>query len=94
TQIESVILDLPEFEPHYLLTVDRINNTDRMELKVEVKPEFYSDEINKMLALKKRIGDKLQNVLGLGVDIKLAEPRSIERSTGKAKRVIDNRKFN
>jgi len=93
TQIESVILELPEFEPHYLLTVDRVNNTDRMELKVEARSEFYSDEINKMLALKKKITSRLQSVLGLGVDVKIVEPRSIERSVGKAKRVIDNRKL-
>ncbi|KAA6331337.1 Phenylacetate-coenzyme A ligase [termite gut metagenome] len=93
TQIESVILELPEFEPHYLLTVDRINNTDRMELKVEVRSDYYSDEINKMLALKKRLTARLQSVLGLAVDVKLVEPRTIERSMGKAKRVIDNRQL-
>ncbi len=93
TQIESVILEMEEFEPHYLLTVDRINNTDHMELKVEVRPDYYSDEINKMLSLKKKLVGRLQSVLGLGVDVKLVEPRSIERSTGKAKRVIDNRKL-
>ncbi len=93
TQIESVILEMEEFEPHYLLTVDRINNTDRMELRVEVRPDFYSDEINVMLALRKKLTSRLQSVLGLGVDVKLAEPRSIERSTGKAKRVIDKRTF-
>ena len=59
----------------------------------EVRPEFYSDEINKMLALKKKLGGRLQSVLGLGVNVKLVEPRSIERSVGKAKRVIDNRKI-
>ena len=93
TQIESVILEMPEFEPHYLLLVDRKNNTDTMELQVEVRPEFYSDEINKMLALKKKLTARLQSVLGLGVDVRLVEPRSIERSVGKAKRVIDNRKL-
>lgn len=93
TQIESVILEMEEFEPHYLLTINRVNNTDRMELRVEVRPDYYSDEINKMLALKKKLVGRLQSVLGLGVDVKLAEPRSIERSTGKAKRVIDNRKL-
>lgn len=93
SQIEAVILELPQFEPHYLLTVDRVNNTDMMELKVEVRPEFYSDEINKLLSLKKLITARLQSVLGLGVDVKLVEPKSIERSTGKAKRVIDNRKL-
>ena len=93
TQIESVILEMEEFEPHYLLIVGRENNTDTMELQVEVRPEFYSDEINKMLALKKKLGGRLQSVLGLGVNVKLVEPRSIERSVGKAKRVIDNRKI-
>ena len=93
TQIESVILELPEFEPHYLLIVDRKNNTDTMELQVEVRDGYYSDEINKMLALKKKRQGRLHSVLGLGVDVKLVEPRSIERSTGKAKRVIDNRKL-
>ena len=88
TQIESVILEMAEFEPHYLLTIDRKNNTDTMELKVEVRPDYYSDEINKMLALKKKLTGRLQSVLGLGVDVKLVEPRSIERSVGKAKRVI------
>lgn len=91
TQIESVILEMPEFEPHYLLIVDRKNNTDTMELKVEVRSEYYTDEINKLLTMKKKLTGRLHSVLGLGVDVKLVEPRSIERSTGKAKRVIDNR---
>jgi hypothetical protein len=86
-------LDGPVFEPHYLLIVDRVNNTDTMELKVEARPDFYSDEINKMLALKKKLTARLQSVLGLGVNVKIVEPRSIERSVGKAKRVIDNRKL-
>ena len=91
SQIESVILELPEFEPHYLLTVDRVNNTDTIELRVEVRQDCYSDEIKKMLDLKRRLSARLQSVLGLGVDVKLVEPRSIERSVGKAKRVIDKR---
>lgn len=93
TQIESVILEMKEFEPHFLLTVGRENNTDTMELKVEVREECYSDEINVMTALKKKLVDRLRSVLGLGVSVKLVEPRSIERSVGKAKRVIDNRKL-
>lgn len=93
TQIESVILEMKEFEPHFLLTVGRENNTDTMELKVEVREDCYSDEINVMTALKKKLVDRLRSVLGLGVSVKLVEPRSIERSVGKAKRVIDNRKL-
>lgn len=93
SQIESVILELPEFEPHYLIIVGRENNTDTFQVQVEVRQEYYSDEINRMIELKKKIGHRLQSVLGISADIKLVEPRSIERSQGKAKRVIDNRKL-
>ncbi|MDD6211378.1 MAG: phenylacetate--CoA ligase [Bacteroidales bacterium] len=91
SQIESVILEINELEPHYLIIVDRKNNTDTLEIQVEMKEEFYSDEMNKILELKKRITSRLQSVLGIGPDIKIVEPRSIERSQGKAKRVIDKR---
>ena len=64
-----------------------------MELQVEVRPEFYTDEINKLVALKQKLYGRLQSVLGLSVDVRLVEPRSIERSVGKAKRVIDKRKL-
>lgn len=93
TQIETVILEFNELEPQYLLTVDRINNTDRMQLDVEVRQEFFSDAINTMVQLKKRVSSRLQSVLGLSVDVRLVEPKSIERSTGKAKHVIDKRDF-
>ena len=93
SQVESVICEMPEFEPHYMLIVDRVNNLDTLEVQVEVSEEFYSDEINKMIYLKQKVGHRLQNVLGITPDIKLVEPRSLERSQGKAKRVIDKRKF-
>jgi Coenzyme F390 synthetase len=93
SQIESVILELPEFEPHYLILVDRVKNTDTLEIQVEVKTEFYSDEMSRMIELKKKITDRMQSVIGIQPKVKLVEPRSIERSMGKAKRVIDNRKL-
>ena len=93
SQVESVILEMEEFEPHYLLVVDRVNNTDTLEVQVELRAEFYTDEMNKMIALKKKIAHNLQSVLGISPAIKIVEPRSIERSQGKAKRVIDNRKL-
>ncbi len=93
SQVESVILELPEFEPHYVIHVDRINNVDTFQVQVEVRPEYYSDEMNKILELKKKITDRLQSVIGLQPDVKIVEPRSIERSMGKAKRVFDNRKL-
>lgn len=94
TQIESVILEMEEFEPHYLLIVDRKNNLDTLEVHVEVRDGFYSDEIMKMVDLKKKIAHRLQSVLGISADIKLVEPYSIKRSEGKAQRVIDKRVLN
>ena len=93
SQIESVILELDEFEPYYLIIVDRINNIDTFQVQVELRPEFYSDEINRVIALKNKIAARLQSVIGIQPDIKIVEPRSIERSQGKAKHVIDNRKL-
>ncbi|MDF9831665.1 phenylacetate--CoA ligase [Parabacteroides sp. PF5-6] len=93
SQVESVILELPEFEPHYFIVVDRVNNTDTFQVQVELRPEFYSDGMNKMLALKKKIAARMQSVIGIQPDIKIVEPRSIERSMGKAKHVQDNRKL-
>ncbi len=93
SQVESVILEMEEFEPHYLLMIERVNNLDKLEVQVEVRESFYSDEISKMLELKKKIAHRLRSVLGLDADIKLVEPQSIERSQGKAKRVIDKRKL-
>ena len=93
SQVEAVICEIPQLEPHYMLLVDRINNLDSFEVQVEVKEEFYSDEVNKMLELRTQIVHRLQGVLGISPHVKLVEPRSIERSQGKAKRVIDKRKF-
>ncbi|MDL2281824.1 phenylacetate--CoA ligase [Parabacteroides sp. OttesenSCG-928-G06] len=93
SQVESVLLEMPEFEPHYFIVVDRVNNTDTFQVQVELRAEFYTDEMNKMLALKKKIAARMQSVIGIQPDIKIMEPRSIERSMGKAKHVQDNRKL-
>ena len=91
SQVESVILEIEELEPHYMLVIDRVNNTDKMEVQVEVKVEFFSDSLTQMLELKNRIAHRIQSVLGLSVDLRLMEPQSLARSEGKAKRVIDKR---
>ena len=93
SQIEAVILSLPEFEPHFLLVVDRVNNTDTSELRVEVREEYYTDEMGQMVGLQRKLEAELRSVIGLGFKIRLVEPKGIERSTGKARRVIDNRKI-
>jgi phenylacetate-CoA ligase len=93
SQVESVILELPEFEPHFMIEVDRINNTDTFKVSVELRPAYYSDEMSRILALKKKITSYMQNVIGIQPDIKIVEPFSIQRSEGKAKRVVDKRKL-
>jgi len=93
SQIEGVILELPEFEPHYMIYVDRVNNTDQIELHVEIRPEAYSDNMSAMVGLNKKITHRLNSVLGINVKVKIVEPRSLERSMGKAKRVEDRRKL-
>lgn len=92
SQIESVLLKVGETAPHYLLIVDRVNNLDVLEVWVEVRPEFFSDAIKSLEKVEKYIVAELFSLLGLHVKVKLVEPRSIERSEGKAKRIIDRRK--
>ena len=91
SQVESVILGMKEFEPQYLLVVDRKNNLDTLEVQVEVRRDFFSDDIGSMLRLKKTLSDRLKSVLSISAEVKLVEPNSIARSQGKSKRVIDNR---
>jgi phenylacetate-CoA ligase len=93
SQIETVLLEMNETRPHYLLIVDRVNNLDVLEVWVEVDGQLFSDEIRKLEALKKKIQHNIESVLGINASVKLVEPKTIERSEGKAKRVIDKRKL-
>ena len=93
TQIETALLSIDEALPHYLLIVDRENNLDVLTVMVEVDERYFSDEIRKLDDLKKKIGNVIKQAIGVSVKVKLVEPKSIERSEGKAKRVIDNRKL-
>jgi phenylacetate-CoA ligase len=93
SQVESLLLEMNEIKPHYLLIVDRVNNLDTLELKVEVDEAFFLDKISQLEALRKKIQDNLESSLGLGIKVTLVEPKMIQRSEGKAQRVIDNRKF-
>lgn len=93
SQIESVLLEMSETEPHYLLIVEREGNLDSLKLMVEVQGQFFSDEIKKLEVLRKKITHNIQSTLGISVDVKLVEPKTIERTAGKAKRVIDKRKI-
>ncbi|MCW0482884.1 phenylacetate--CoA ligase family protein [Gaoshiqia sediminis] len=93
SQIESVLLEMSETEPHYLLIVEREGNLDTLNLMVEVQEQFFSDEIKQLESLRKKITHNIQSTLGISVNVKLVEPKTIERTAGKAKRVIDNRKL-
>ena len=92
SQIEHVLLQIEGVQPHYQIVVDRKANwLDDLEVQVEVDEKIFSDEIKVMQALEARIRRELESVLGIAAKVKLVEPRSIQRSEGKAKRVIDKR---
>ena len=94
SQIESVLLQVEGVEPHYLIIVDRERHLDELEIWVEVSEEVFSDEMRKMETLQKRVTEEVESTLGIGVRIKLVEPKSIARTEGKAKRVVDRRELN
>ena len=92
TQVEAALLSLgEEVAPHYMMIVDRVNNSDVLTVMVEVNEKFFSDEIRALEALKNKVAGVLKQALGIAVVVKLVEPKTIARSEGKAKRVIDNR---
>lgn len=93
SQVESVLCNLKEVEPHFFITVDRVNNTDTFDIDVEVKEAYYSDVVSQMEGLRKKIAHAIQNVVGIQPTIRPVAPNSLGRSQGKAKRVLDNRKF-
>jgi len=95
SQIEEVLLKIGEtVTPNYQIIVDRENNTDTFLVNVEMSEELFSDgSIKKISAVEKAISDSLRSTLGIGPKVCLVNPKSIERSEGKAKRVIDKRKL-
>lgn len=94
SQIEEVLLKNPEgITANYQIVVDRVNNTDTLDLYVEMNPDLFADDMASIERLQKQLVDKLRNVLGIGAKVTLVNPNSIARSDGKAKRVIDKRKL-
>jgi phenylacetate-CoA ligase len=91
SQIESVLLAIEGVEPHYLIVVDRqhVFKSDELEIWVEVSEEVFSDEMQKMEKLEQRLRSEMDSVLGISARIKLVEPKTITRTEGKAKRVVD-----
>ena len=93
SQIESVLLDLGQTAPHYQLIVDRKNNTDTFEILVEMSENMFSDSVKGLEEQEHRIQAAVESTLGIGAKVTLVEPKSIARSEGKAKRVIDKRQL-
>ncbi len=93
SQIEAVLVGIEGIEPHYMLIVDREGTLDTLTVQVEVSGQLFSDEIKVLQALSRRVEKEIKDMLGVTCRAKLVEPKTIQRSEGKAQRVIDNRKL-
>ena len=93
SQVEHVLMGVEGVEPHYQIVVEREGNLDSMSVQVEVSEGLFSDEIRVLENLTKKIQADVKSLLGVTCKIKLVEPKTIQRSEGKAQRVIDNRKI-
>ncbi len=96
SQVESVVLSMEEFAPHYLLVVDRVKNLDTLQVQVELRQEYFTATLDTPAAieeLSKKLEAKLRSVLSIGAKVLLKAPGTLERSQGKSAHVIDNRKL-
>ena len=93
SQIESVIMETKHLEPHYQLVVERIGTLDQLTVLVEVNEAMFSDEIKNLQSIERELERSIRETLGVATQVKLVEPKGIQRSEGKAVRVIDKRKI-
>jgi len=93
SQVEHVLMGIEGVEPHYQIEVRREGNLDTMEVKVEVSDQVFHDEVKVLESMARRIQAEIKDLLGVTCKVKLVEPRTIQRSEGKAQRVIDHRKI-
>ncbi|AKL98496.1 phenylacetate--CoA ligase family protein [Endomicrobium proavitum] len=94
TQIEYALLQVEESLPNYQIIVDRAEHgLDKIEVQVEIAQKYFTDELKGIEAVRNKIKKSIEQTILVGVDVKLVEPKTITRSEGKAKRVIDNRKL-
>ena len=91
SQIESALLSVDSKATNYFLEVDRVNNLDTLEVQVEMREDMFGDEIKTLEAYKKKVKSAIDSAIGVGVSVKLVEPKTLARSTGKAVRVNDKR---
>ncbi|HCI74120.1 MAG TPA: phenylacetate--CoA ligase, partial [Lachnospiraceae bacterium] len=92
SQIETVLLN-QGYPANYQILVGRVNNTDTLDVLVEMTPEMFTDNLGEINRRQKELVDGLRAMLGIKANVKLVAPKSIARSEGKAVRVIDNRKI-
>lgn len=93
SQIEDVLLKVEGVEPHYVIIVDRVGALDQLEIQIEVAEEMFSDVMKDMIAFTRRVSEQLSSAVGLHPKVTLVEPGTIERTTGKARRVVDRREI-
>jgi phenylacetate-CoA ligase len=90
--IEEALLRVDGTAPHYLIEVDRPGILDEVDVYVEIRTEDFSDRMSRMQTLRDRIGREIHSVAGIRVNVHLVEPQTLDRSVGKAVRVIDHRR--
>jgi phenylacetate-CoA ligase len=93
SQIEEVLVNIEGVEPHYQLVISRVGMLDELEIQVEMNERLISDEIKGLETLERKIRSDIESILGIKVGVRLVEPKTIIRSEGKAKRVIDKRQL-
>ncbi len=91
SQIEQVLVGIPNVAPHYQVVLTKSGTMDKVEVHVEVSPDFSFDEVRELESLRRRVKGEIESALAVSIDVKLVEPKSIARSEGKAKRVVDLR---
>ena len=90
-QIEAVLAEIEKIEPHYQIVVTREGALDQLDVQIEVEPAFFPDAVKKLMGFQEHVEEKLRQELGIRPRVRLVEPRTIPRTTGKPQRVIDRR---
>ncbi|HSA02145.1 MAG TPA: phenylacetate--CoA ligase, partial [Candidatus Paceibacterota bacterium] len=93
SQVEAALLAVEGTLPHYQIIVDRQKGLDSVEVQVEVTPEFFSDKVSALEGLQSQLAHSIERITGLRMEVRLVQPHTLQRSEGKAKRVIDKRKM-
>ncbi|MFA0814370.1 MAG: phenylacetate--CoA ligase family protein [Anaerofustis sp.] len=91
SQIEGILLDTEGASPNYQLVLSTHNNMTNLEVRVEVLPEYFTDDITRLSSVSEKIGNKIKTFIGINVKVTILEPKTLPRSEGKAVRIIDNR---